>query len=122
MTIAQLYALNEKFQKGAVQLSELIPSSGLTEATSMVIRSSRRIHSYLEKMLSAETEVQFGKAISKVEEHLDEIIFILDQLDIANKEQKISLVGDFLKEGYDLLSMYSACVDQIIKEKIPSED
>lgn len=122
MTIADIYDLNEKFQKGAVQLSELIPSSGLTEATSLIIRSSRRIHSFLEKMLQAETEISFGKAIEKVEEHMDEIIFVLDQLDIANKKQEIRLIGDFLKEGYDLLSIYSACVDQVIKEKVASEE
>ncbi len=122
MTIADIYDLNEKFQKGAVQLSELIPSGGLTEATSLIIRSSRRIHTFLEKMLQADTELLFGKAIGKFEEHMDEIIFILDQLDIANKKQEIRLISDFLKEGYDLLSVYSACVDQIIKEKVGIEE
>ena len=122
MTVADLHALNEKFQKAAVQLSELIPTGGLTEATSLIIRSSRRIHTHLEKMLAATTESQFGKAIEKVEEHLDEILFILDQLDVANRAEKISLITDFLKQGYDLLSMYSACVDQVIKQKIKIEE
>ncbi|MEQ9405069.1 MAG: hypothetical protein RIM99_15875 [Cyclobacteriaceae bacterium] len=122
MTIADLHELNERFQKRAVDLSELIPGGSLLEAASLIIRSSRRMHSYLEKMLAATSELQLGKAIEKTEEHLDEIIFILDQLDIANKEQKITLINDFVKQGYDLLSMYSACVDQIIKEKVASED
>ena len=122
MTVADLNDLNEKFQKGAVQLSELIPSSALTEATSLIIRSSRRIHPHLEEILSAETESQFGTAIEKVEYHMDEIIFILDQMDFANRTREIRLISDYLKDGYDLLSLYSMCVDQIIKEKVPSED
>ncbi len=122
MTIEDLLALNERFQKEAVQLSELIPTGGFTEATSIVIRSSRKMHFYLEKVLHAQSESHLGKAIESIEEHMDEIIFVLDQLDIVNKQQKIRLVGDFLKEGYDLLSLYSMCVDQIIKEKIPTEE
>ena len=122
MTIADLLVLNEKFQKGAVQLSELMPSSGLTEATAMIIRSARGLHTNLERTLSVQSEIKFGSAIEKVEEDMDEIIFILDQLDIANKDQQIRLISDFLKDGYDLLSIYSACVDQIIKEKVSKED
>lgn len=122
MTVEDLHRLNVKFQKGAVQLSELIPSGGLTEATSIIIRSSQMLHTYLGKLIQAETEQQLGNAIERVEDNLDEIIFILDQLDIANKKNQIRIIEDFLKEGYDLLSMYSACVNQVMNEKIPNEE
>ncbi len=122
MTVADLHQLNVKFQKGAVQLSELIPSGGLTHATSVIIRSSQFLHSYLEKLIQAETETQLGDAVERVEDNMDEIIFILDQLDIANKKEPISIIEDFLKEGYDLLSIYSACINQVMNEKIPSEE
>ena len=122
MTIDDLHDLNEKFQKSAVQLSELIPTGGLTEASSIIIRSARNMHAFLGKMIQVNNEVLLGSTIEKIEYHIDEIIFVLDQLDIANKKQRISLVSDFLKQGYDLLSIYSMCVDQIIKEKIPSEE
>lgn len=122
MTIEELKGQNEKFQKAAVQISELIPSGGLTNATSLIIRSARRIQSYLEKLTHAETDVQFSKSIDYMENHMDEVIFILDQLDIANRKQELSLINDFLKQGYDLLSIYSMWVDEIIKTRMHSEE
>lgn len=122
MTIEDLHRLNEKFQKSAVQLSELLPMGALAEATSLIIRNARKLHPQLEKTLQARSELDFGKALGKVEEYMDEIIFILDQLELGNKEQKIRLINDFVKEGFDLLSIYSVCVDQIIKEKVANEE
>lgn len=122
MTVTELHQRNVKFQKGAVQLSELIPTGGLTEATSIIIRSSQLLHQFLEKLIHAETEAQLGNAIERVEDNMDEIIFILDQLDIANKKQPISIIDDFLKDGYDVLSIYSACVNQVMNEKVPNEE
>lgn len=122
MTVTELHQQNVKFQKGAVQLSELIPSGALTEATSVVIRSSQLLHSFLEKLINAGTEAQVGNAIERVEDNMDEIVFMLDQLDMANKKQPISLIDDFLKQGYDLMSVYSVCVNQVINKKVPSED
>ncbi|MEM6829116.1 MAG: hypothetical protein AAGA66_04165 [Bacteroidota bacterium] len=122
MTIKELNESNEQFQIAAVQISELIPSGGLTNATSLIIRSARRIQSYLEKLMLAKTDVQFGKTVSSMENHMDEIIFMLDQLDISNRSRKISLINDFLKQGYDLLSIYSMWIDQIIKQRMHSEE
>ncbi|MEP5611005.1 MAG: hypothetical protein ABJP45_02085 [Cyclobacteriaceae bacterium] len=122
MTVTELHQQNVKFQKGAVQLSELIPSGALTEATSVIIRSSQLLHSFLEKLIHAANETQLGNAIERVEDNMDEIVFMLDQLDIANKKQPISLIEDFLKEGYDLMSVYSVCVNQVINQKVPSEE
>lgn len=122
MTVKEIHELNEKFQKSAVQLSELIPSGGLTNATSIIIRSSRGIDMHFMKLLSATTELKFNQTYDKLEEEMDEVLFILDQVEIANKKQQISLINDFLKEGYDLISVYSRCLDFVIDQKVNKED
>jgi len=122
MTLEQIQQLNEKFQKQAVQLSELIPSGSLVQATSMLIRSSREIHDDFIKLLKCRTELQFNKLMQQMEDEMDDVIFILDQLELANKQQQISLIEDFLKEGYELMSIYSKCFDQIIDKKVYKEE
>lgn len=122
MTVKEIHELNEKFQKSAVQLSELIPSGGLTNATSIVIRSCRGIDAHFMKLLSATTELKFNQTYDKLEEEMDEVLFILDQVEIANKKQQISLINDFLKEGYDLISVYARCLDFVIDQKVNKEE
>lgn len=122
MTLEQIQKLNEKFQKQAVQLSELIPNGTLVQATSMLIRSSRQIHEDLIKLLKSKSEDQFNNVMERLEDEMDEVVFILDQLEIANKSQQISLIEDFLKEGYGLMSIYSKCCDQIIDKKAYKEE
>lgn len=122
MTVEQIQQLNEKFQKQAVQLSELIPSGSLVQASSMLIRSSREIHEDFIRLLKSKGEEQFNKVMSRMEDEMDEVVFILDQLEIANKKQQISLIQDFLKEGYGLMSIYSRCFDQIIDKKVYKEE
>ncbi|WP_370087532.1 hypothetical protein [Ekhidna sp.] len=122
MTVTQIHELNEKFQKSAVQLSELIPSGTLVQATSMLIRSARKIDEQFLRLLKAPTEVVFNQIMDKLEDETDEVLFILDQLEIANKKQKISLINDFLKDGYDLISIYSKCFDVIIDGKVKDEE
>ena len=122
MTLEQIQQLNEKFQKQSVMLSELIPSGSLVQATSILIRSSREIHENFMKLLQARSEGQFNKLMQLLEDEMDDVIFILDQLELANKQQKISLIEDFLKEGYELMSIYSKCFDQIIDKKVHKEE
>lgn len=122
MTIAELFELNEKFQKSAVQLAELIPTGVFADASTVIIRNSRLMHEQLEHMIHSKNESQLGTAIERAEDHSDEIIFLLDQMEIANKNQPISIIDTFLKEGYDLLSIYSMAFNQVIKEKVPSEE
>jgi len=122
MTLNQIQELNEGFQKRAVQLSELLPSGSLVQATSMLIRSAREIDEYFVKLLKVGSEAQFNTLMDKIEEEMDEVVFILDQLEIANKKQKIALVEDFLKEGYGLMSVYSKCCDYIIDKKVAKEE
>lgn len=122
MTVTEIHELNEKFQKGAVQLSELIPSGALVQATSMLIRCARKIDDQFSKLLAAKSETKFGLIMSMLEDETDEVLFILDQLEIANKKQQISLLNDFLKEGYNLIALYSKCFDFIIEKKIKEEE
>lgn len=122
MTLTQIQELNEGFQKRAVQLSELVPSGSLVQATSMLIRSARQINDHFVMMLKATNERQFNEMMDKMEEEMDEVVFILDQLEMANKKQQISLIDDFLKEGYGLMSVYSKCCDYIIEKKVPKEE
>ncbi|MEM0939971.1 MAG: hypothetical protein AAF600_07590 [Bacteroidota bacterium] len=118
MTVRQIQQLNENFQKHAVQLSELMPASSLAQTTSSLIRSSRRIHADFVKLLLSREESFFNQLMSRVEEEMDEVVFILDQLEMAYKKKQISLIHDFLKEGYGLMSIYSKCCDQVIGNKI----
>ena len=122
MTLKQIQELNEKFQNSAVQLSELIPSGTLVQATSMVVRSTRQIHTLFTSMLSAPSDIKFHQAMDKMEEEMDEVIFVLDQLEVANKKQQISLIQDFLKDGYNLVSVYSKCIDFVLDQKVQKED
>ncbi len=122
MTLEQIQQFNEKFQKQAVQLSELIPSGSLVQATSMLIRSAREIHDYFIKLLKSRSEDQFNRVMEKMEEEMDDLVFILDQLELANKKQQISLIEDFLKDGYGMMSIYSKCIDQIIDKKVHKEE
>jgi len=122
MTIKELQGLNEKFQNSAIQLSELVPASALVDATSSMIRSARKIDRGMQKLLIVNNEDQFNKTLDRIEEDMDEILFILDQLTNANKKQNILLINDFLKEGYTLLSVYSRCFDLIIDQYVDKED
>ncbi|MEP0987752.1 hypothetical protein [Ekhidna sp.] len=122
MTVTQIHELNEKFQKSAVQLSELIPSGTLVQATSMLIRSARKIDDQFLKLLKAPSEMAFNQIMGKLEDETDEVLFILDQLELANKKQQISLINDFLKDGYDLMSVYSKCFDYILDKKVKEEE
>ena len=122
MTVTEIHELNEKFQKSAVQLSELIPSGSLVQATSMLIRCTRKIDHQFSKLLAANTEEKFGQIMSLLEDETDDVLFILDQLELANKKQQIALINDFLKDGYDLMAMYSKCFDYIIDQKIKEEE
>jgi len=122
MTIKELNELNEKFQKSAIQLSELVPASALVDATSSMIRSARKIDRGMQKLLIVHNEAQFNATLDRLEEDMDDILFILDQLTNANKKQNISLINDFLKEGYTLLSVYSKCFDSIIEQYVEKED
>ena len=122
MTLNDIQELNEKFQKSAVQLSELVPTGSLTSSTAALIRSARKIGSYFEALLKARSVQKFHRMLDQLEEEMDEVLFILDQLELANKTMRISLITDFLKDGYHLMSVYSKCCDLVIGKKVKEEE
>ena len=120
MTLTQLQNLNVAYQKQAEQVAELFP--GLLGGMTAIIRSAKRIDERFKLLISAKSEIQFHNLMNKIEEEMDEIIFILDRLDEANTERKITKISDFLMEGYELLSVYSKCCDIVIGKRVVKED
>lgn len=118
MTLEELNRLNSRFQQKAGVLVELFPGSNFLNDASGMIRSSRKLDQLLKRILTAKTEISFYKAIDGLEEEIDEIIFFLDKLDNGNRLTKSPPVTDFVKTGYDLLSYYSKCCDQILEKKL----
>ncbi len=121
MILSKIKKLNKNFQERSMQLSKLTPSGSLYQATSTLLRSSRKIHDCFIKLMNASSEAQFNTTIDRMEEEMDEVVFILDQMEMVNKKQKISLIEGFLKEGYGLISVYSKCCDHIIEKKVTRE-
>lgn len=122
MTLDQLHRLNEKFQTKTAQISELMPGGNLMEFASVLIRNSRRMDAVFQKMIAVQTQAGLGRAMSRMEEEMDEIIFMLDQMDLANRKRKMSSITDLVKEGYELLSIYSICCDQLLEKRIKQEE
>lgn len=122
MTLEQLYQRNEKFQQEAMSIADLIPGGSLLGYSITLMRNAKKLDELLKKVLQAKTEIRFFQSIEAIEEETDEIIFILDKMDIENRKNKIGIITDFLKRGYELLSLYSLCCDQIIEKKVAKED
>ncbi len=118
MTLQDIQKRNESFQKKTIELVELLPGSGFLEVSTALLRSIRMIDKYLIKSLQAEKASQFSRLMGLIEEELDEAVYILDRIDKTNRTYKMKAVENFLKEGYDLLSIYSLCCDQLIGKKL----
>lgn len=117
MTLQELSRLNEKFQQKASEMVDLIPGSNLLAFSSAIIRTAQKLDRVLNKVLTAKTEVSFYTQVDALEEEMDELIFMMDKLDDANRKRNIPILMDFVKRGYELLSLYSICCDQIIEQK-----
>jgi hypothetical protein len=118
MTLQDIQKRNEHFQKKTIELVELLPGSGFLEVSTALIRSIRLIDKYLIKSLQVQTPGQFSRLMGMIEEELDEAVYILDRIDKTNRTYKMKAVENFLKEGYDLLAIYSLCCDQLIGKKL----
>ena len=122
MTIEQLSQQNEKFQQRAAEIAELVPGSNLLEYSSILIRSSKKLDRILKNLLQANTEARFFQQVDAMEEEMDEIIWFLDQMDLENRKSKLGTINDFVKKGYELLSIYSLSCDRIIERRTKKED
>ncbi|MFY0599137.1 MAG: hypothetical protein JXR03_05665 [Cyclobacteriaceae bacterium] len=122
MTLEELHKRNEKFQKEAGQLAELVPGGNMLEFASLMIRCAKRMGAQLQKLISTKSEMAFHTALSKMEDEMDEVVYMLDRLDEANRVMKLDDIKSFIKKGYDLLSIYSICCDQLIERKVKTEE
>ena len=103
MTLEQLSNLNEKFQNKASQLADLLPGSNLLAFSSAIIRSSQKMDKILHKVLSAKGQMSFYNQMDALEEEMDELIYMIDKLDDANRKRQIPMILiDTLIEDYSV--------------------
>lgn len=122
MTLEQLSQRNEKFQLQASQLAELIPGSNLLSFSTKVLRSTQRMDKLLKRVLEAKSEISFYNQMDLLEEEIDELIFLMDRLDEANRKKNIVPITNVVKQGYEIVSLYSLVCDQIIEKKTKKQD
>ncbi|MCP4458255.1 MAG: hypothetical protein GY816_09570 [Cytophagales bacterium] len=122
MTLQDLQKRNDHFQRKAAALVDLLPGGGLLDVTTALIRGARLIDKYLAKLVQSTDEEQFAQAMRLIEEEIDESVFILDRIDKKNRKYKLAVLDNFLKEGYDLLSVYSLSCDHIISKRINQKE
>ncbi len=122
MTLDDLTARNQKFQKNAAQITELIHHASVLDNCSLLIRSSKRLDNYFRKVISAKSEMQFNSLMGTIEDETDEIIFMLDQLTAFDKKNDSKAMTDVVKEGFDLLSVYALACDKVIESRVSKED
>ncbi len=118
MTLEQLTHLNEKFQQKAAALPDLLPIGSLLEYSSVLIRRSKRLEKTFTQLLAAKGEGAISGAMNAAEYEMDEIIYILDRLDVANRKKKYVPITDFIKYGYEMLSFFSLCCDQVLEKRL----
>jgi len=118
MTLDQLKHLNEKFQLKAAELPNLLPIGSLTEYSSVLIRRSRRLEKIFNRLLLADGEGALSGAMSAAEHEMDEIIYLLDRLDIANRKKKYVPITEFVKFGFEMLSFFSMSCDQVLEKRM----
>lgn len=122
MTLKDIQHRNMRFQKKAADLVDLIPGGGFLEVSTQIIRSVRLVDKYLLKLIRSDREMEFTRVMDLIEEELDDAVYILDRIDMLNKKHKMKVIQNFLKEGYDLLSIYSLCCDQLIGRRINEDE
>ncbi len=117
MTIQEIEKINKQFQSKALLLSELIPRTDMLEFGTLVRRKSVEIHQLFEMLIRANGMTAFWRTLEKMEEVMDDLVYELDRLHDLNNMMKIKQVGEFIKEGYDMLSIYSISSDQVVKQR-----
>ncbi len=118
MTIKDIQKKNEGFQRRASGMVDMVPNGGLLDAITALVRSMRAIDKCLQKMLHPSSDTRFKYIHSILEEEMDETVYLLDRLESRNRDLKLPALERVLREGFDLLAIYSMCVDQIICNQI----
>ncbi len=121
MNLTEIHARNIKFQNLAARITQFMPEKNLMESTSVIIRSARQIDRLFPKLLEAKTEMRFTAIMDKLEEEIDEVIYAMDRLTEMVGKDNLRPMNEFVKIGYNLLSLYSAACDSIIEKRITEE-
>ena len=122
MTIEQIENKNQQFQDRALGLSELMPNTDMMGFATLLKRKARQIHRLFEQLVNAKSERNFWPALESMEEVMNDLVYELDRLHDLNNVMKIRAVDQFVKSGYDLLSMYSISSDQVVNHFIKSQN
>ncbi|MEM9327078.1 MAG: hypothetical protein AAGA85_15525 [Bacteroidota bacterium] len=117
MTVEQIEARSKKFQERALGLLELMPKSDLLDYSTLLKRHAKHLHDLFKKLVTARSLEVFWTTLEKMEEVMDDLVFELDRLHDVNCVMQIKAVDEFIKFGYNLLSIYSISCDQLIKAK-----
>ncbi len=117
MTIQDIKRKNELFQDRALGLAELIPRSDMMEFATLLKRKSLKIHVLFGDLLEAPNMSAFWGVLESMEEVMDDLVYELDRLHDLNNLMKIKAIDEFIKSGYDLLSVYSISSDQVVKQR-----
>lgn len=94
----------------------------MLEFSSLLIRGSKKVDVQLKNLVASRNEDGFHNYMNEMEDELDEMVYMLDKLDQANRAKKVAFIGDLLKKGYDLVSLYSMCCDQLISKRMKTEE
>ena len=122
MTLKDIQERNLRFQKKAASLVDLIPGGSFLDVSTALIRSARLTDKYLLRLVRSKDETTFSHTMDLIEAELDDAVYLLDRIDNINRRHKLKLIQNFLKEGYDLLSIYSLCCDQLISRRINEDE
>ncbi len=122
MTLKDIQERNLRFQRKAASMVDLIPGGSFLDVSTALIRSARLADKYLMKLVRSKDEMTFSQIMDLMESELDEAVYLLDRIDNINRKHKLKMIQNFLKEGYDLLSIYSLCCDQLISRRINEDE
>ena len=121
MKLEDISNRNRKFQKAAMKVTNLFPGGQVVMMTSVIMRSSKKLDVIFPKLLTAKTEMRFSIVLEKIEEEMDEIVYALDKLSLLNRRDRLPMLTEFVKYGYDLLSIYSFACDKIIERRVTED-
>ena len=118
MTIHEIQKINQQFQNKSLLLAELIPRTDMLEFGTLLRRKSVKIHQLFEMLVKTKSMTGFWRTLENMEDVMDDLIYELDRLHDVNCLLKLKAVDDFIKSGYDLLSIYSMSSEQVTNARM----
>jgi hypothetical protein len=122
MTVQELQQRNERFQQRATKMVDFLPGGSMLDSITSMVRSMRLIDKYFVRLLQVKEEILFNQIMGLIEEEMDEAVYNLDSIENRNKKAQMKALSELLKEGYDLLSLYSMCCDLVISKRVKEDE